>query len=126
MPEVRAELLELQRRLGRSQNSIVEGRDIASVVFPDAELKVYYTATVASRADRRMREFAALKKQVLPTYEEVVAQIEHRDKTEFEREHSPLIQCPDAIVLDTSELNFEASCLALIALIHERQEALGL
>lgn len=126
MPEVRAELLEIQRQLGRSSNSIVEGRDIASVVFPDAELKIYYTASVDARAKRRMSEFSALKKGASPSFEEVIEQIKERDKTEFERKHSPLVQCDDAIVLDSSELNFEASCKALIALIQQRQATLGI
>ena len=115
MPEVRSQLLEIQRKLGRSTNSIVEGRDIGSVVFPDADLKVYYTATPQARAMRRLKEFEAKGEKF--NFEEVVKQIQERDQTEFTRKESPLIQCEDAIVLDTSELDFEQSCQALIDLI---------
>lgn len=115
MPKVRAQLLDIQRRLGRQQNTIVEGRDIGSVVFPDAELKVFYTATPEARARRREKEFLAKGEKI--DFAAVVEQIRQRDETEFHREHSPLIQCEDAVVLDTSELDFEQSCQALIALI---------
>lgn len=115
MAKVRAQLLDIQRRLGRQQNTIVEGRDIGSVVFPDAELKVFYTATPEARARRREKEFLAKGEKI--DFAAVVEQIRQRDETEFHREHSPLIQCEDAVVLDTSELDFEQSCQALIALI---------
>lgn len=115
MAEVRAELLGIQRRLGHSTDSIVEGRDIGSVVFPDADLKVYYTASAEARAKRRMKEFEAKGEHF--EFAEVVEQIRMRDETEFHRENSPLIKCEDAVVLDTSELSFEESCQALIRLI---------
>lgn len=115
MGKVRAQLLDIQRRLGRQQNTIVEGRDIGSVVFPDAELKVFYTATPEARARRREKEFLAKGEKI--DFAAVVEQIRQRDETEFHREHSPLIKCEDAVVLDTSELDFEQSCQALIALI---------
>ena len=115
MAEVRAELLGIQRRLGHSVDSIVEGRDIGSVVFPDADVKVYYTASVEARATRRMKEFEAKGEHI--DFDEVVKQIQMRDETEFNRENSPLVQCDDAVVLDTSELSFEDSCRALIDLI---------
>ncbi len=119
MGAVRAQLLDIQRRLGRAQNTIVEGRDIGSVVFPDADLKVFYTATPEARAHRREKEFLAKGEKI--DFAAVVEQIRQRDETEFHREHSPLIQCADAVVLDTSELDFEQSCQALIDLIRQRQ-----
>jgi len=122
MGQVRAELLGIQRRLGRVGDVIVEGRDIGSVVFPDAELKVFYTATPEARARRRQREFLAKGEAI--DFEAIVAQIRLRDETEYHREHSPLIQCSDAVVLDTSALDFEGSCLALMSLIKERRRAL--
>ena len=93
------------------------------MVFPDAELKVYYTASVEARALRRMKEFEAKGEHF--DLEEVKKQIQLRDETEFNREHSPLIQCEDAIVLDTSDLDFEQSCQALIRLIQNRQKELA-
>lgn len=119
MAQVRAQLLEIQRKLGRATNSIVEGRDIGSVVFPDAELKIYYTATPEARAMRRMKEFQAKGEHF--NFEEVVRQIQERDQTEFNRKESPLVQCADAIVLDTSELDFEQSCQALMDCIREHE-----
>ena len=118
MPEVRAQLLEIQRKLGQSTDSIVEGRDIGSVVFPNADLKVYYTATPQARAMRRMKEFQAKGENF--NFDAVVRQIQQRDQTEFTRKESPLIQCEDAIVLDTSDLDFEQSCQALIDLIKNK------
>ena len=119
MGKVREQLLEIQRRLGRQQNTIVEGRDIGSVVFPDADLKVFYTATAEARAKRREKEFLAKGEKI--DFQAVVEQIRLRDETEFHREHSPLIQCDDAVVLDTSELDFEQSCQALMALIQAKR-----
>ena len=79
MAEVRAELLAIQRRLGRLGHTIVEGRDIGSVVFPDADLKVFYTASAEARARRRMKEFASKGESL--SFEDVVEQIRQRDET---------------------------------------------
>lgn len=124
MGEVRAQLLNIQRRLGALGDTIVEGRDIGSVVFPDAELKVFYTATPEARARRRLAEFE--KRGESFNFEQVVEQIRLRDETEFHREHSPLVQCDDAVVLDTSAFDFEASCVALQKLIEARKAELSL
>ena len=118
MPQVREKLLDIQRRLGHAGDTIVEGRDIGSVVFPDADLKVYYTASAEARATRRMKEFQAKGESF--DFEQVVKQIRERDETEFNREHSPLIRCADAVELDTSDLNFEQSCRALMKLITDK------
>lgn len=118
MAEVRAQLLDIQRRLGQMTNTIVEGRDIGSVVFPNADLKVFYTASAHARAMRRLKEFQAKGESI--DFEEVVRQIQQRDETEYTRKESPLIQCEDAIVLDTSELDFEQSCQALMKLIQDK------
>lgn len=124
MGEVRAQLLDIQRRLGAQGDTIVEGRDIGSVVFPDAQLKVFYTATAEARARRRMAEF---EKRGEPfDFAQVAEQIRLRDETEYRREHSPLVQCEDAVVLDTSPLSFEESCEALCRLIETRKAELSL
>ncbi|MFA5624775.1 MAG: (d)CMP kinase [Bradymonadales bacterium] len=117
--ELRAALLDLQRRLAVDGDVIVEGRDIGSVVFPEAELKIFYTASVQARAKRRLAEFEAKGEQL--NYEEVLEQIRARDESEYHREASPLVQCEDAVVLDTSALNFEESCAAMQALILKAQ-----
>lgn len=124
MAQVRAQLLGVQRRLGRMGDTIVEGRDIGSVVFPDAELKVFYTASAEARALRRKKEFEARGETF--NLEEIAAQIRLRDETEYHRACSPLIRCADAVELDTSALNFEQSCRALMDLILDRKKALGL
>lgn len=118
MPEVRRELLAVQRRLGRADHAIVEGRDIGSVVFPDAQLKVYYTASPEARAKRRMREFETKGEKVC--FADIVQQIKERDHTEFTRKESPLIQCADAIILDTSTMDFDHSVQALLTLIESK------
>lgn len=118
MPEVRAQLLEIQRRLGQASDCIVEGRDIGSVVFPHADLKVFYTASAQARAMRRLKEFQAKGEKI--DLEEVVRQIQLRDETEYNRKESPLVQCDDAVVLDTSDLDFEESCQALSKLILDK------
>lgn len=119
MGRVRVQLLDIQRRLGRQQNTVIEGRDIGSVVFPDADLKVFYTATPEARARRREQEFLAKGEKI--DFEAVVEQIRLRDETEFNRSHSPLVQCADAVVLDTSALDFEQSCRALMTLIQSKE-----
>ena len=117
LPQVRDALLALQRQLGRSTDSVVEGRDIGTVVFPDAELKVYYTASTEARAKRRMAQLAEGGTEL--SYEQVVAEIEARDERDRGRAVAPLRQAEDAVVLDTSALDFEQSCAALEALIEE-------
>jgi CMP/dCMP kinase len=114
-PAVRAALLQIQRQMGRSHDAIVEGRDIGSVIFPDADLKVFYTATAIARARRRWRELQA--QSVPETLEEVLRDIEARDARDTQRAAAPLVQAPGAVVLDTSDLDFTQSCDALAALI---------
>lgn len=103
-PEVRDELLGLQRKLGRTgRGSVMEGRDIGTVVFPDAELKVFLTATVEERARRRAFELSERGEDL--TFAEVLADIERRDKQDKEREVAPLKPAPDAVVLDSTKLS---------------------
>ncbi len=102
LPEVRRELVRLQRRLGAASGGVVEGRDIGTVVFPDADLKVYLTAGVDVRARRRHAELAARGVEV--TLERVLADQRERDARDSGRADSPLRPAPDAIILDTSSL----------------------
>ncbi|MDX9720865.1 MAG: (d)CMP kinase [Myxococcota bacterium] len=117
-PGVRSALLPLQRRLGRSRNSIVEGRDIGTVVFPDAELKVFFTASVQARARRRRDEL--LRRGETVELEQVEADILDRDRRDATRDVAPMRQAEDAVLLDTSEMDFDAACAALEGLIHSR------
>ncbi len=100
IPEVRAELVKIQRKLGEEGNLIAEGRDTTTVVFPDADLKIFLTASIDERARRRYKEF--VEKGVQISLEEVKANLEKRDKMDSEREVSPLKKADDAIVFDNT------------------------
>lgn len=105
LPAVRAALLDLQRQLGREGGVVLEGRDIGSVVFPDAEIKFYLTASVRVRAERRRRELLARGESVeLTAIEREVEERDHRDST---RAVAPLVCPPGAIVVDSSEQTIE-------------------
>ena len=102
IPEVRHEMVKQQRRIGEAGGIIVEGRDVTTVVFPDADLKFYINASVEERAKRRFAEQQA--KGIKTTLELVKQEIRERDQTDESREHSPLRTAEDAIVLDTTSM----------------------
>jgi cytidylate kinase len=102
-PEVRGALLGMQRRLGRVGGVVLEGRDIGTVVFPDAEVKVYLTASPEVRARRRYEELAARGEDV--SFEETLAEVVQRDCQDSTRETAPLRAADDAVVIDTSSLS---------------------
>ena len=117
-PPVRAFLLEMQRKLARENNVIMDGRDIGTVVLPDADVKVFLTATAAERARRRCLE---LEQRGTPQpFEKVLAEIEERDYNDSHRATAPLRQAEDAVLLDTTELDFVQSEAAMMKLIGER------
>ena len=117
-PSVRAFLLEMQRQLARTHDVIMDGRDIGTVVLPDAEVKVFLTASPEARAERRMRE---LEQRGTPEpYEKVLLDLQRRDWNDTHRAAAPLRQAEDAVVLDTTALDFAQSEQALLALIKER------
>lgn len=123
-PEVRDGLLELQRTLGRQgQGGVLEGRDIGTVVFPDADVKVFLSATPEERARRRARELDE-KGQGFP-YATVLAQIKERDRADMEREVAPLKPADDAHIIDSSELTQAEVVERICALVDERMLALG-
>ncbi len=105
-PEVRAALLDVQRRMGESGGIVMEGRDIGTVVFPDAEVKVFLTASVEARAQRRFDELVA--RGVQPDLSAVRDEILERDARDSGRAVAPLRQAPDAVRLDTSGLPLAA------------------
>ena len=105
-PVVRERLVALQRRLGAAGGVVMEGRDIGTVVFPDALVKLYLTASPAVRAERRARELRALGEQVDETA--LARDLTERDRRDAERAHSPLRPAPDAVVLDTTTLTLDA------------------
>lgn len=116
-PGVRAFLLEMQRELARTHNVIMDGRDIGTVVLPDAKVKIFLTATPEARATRRMKE---LEQRGTPQpFEDVLKDIQERDYNDSHRAAAPLKQADDAVLLDTTELNFHESEEALLKIIRE-------
>lgn len=100
--EVRKHLVSLQRKWGEKGGVVMDGRDIGSVVFPNAELKLFLTASPEIRADRRFKELKAKGEKI--TLEEVMENLKKRDKMDTERKESPLIKTADAVVIDNSDL----------------------
>lgn len=117
-PAVRAFLLGMQREMAQSQNILMDGRDIGTVVLPNATVKIFLTATPEARATRRWKENVA-KGDNTP-YAEVLADVKQRDYQDTHRETAPLKQAEDAVLLDTSELNFEQSLAAMKQIIAEK------
>ena len=118
IPAVRDFLLELQRDQARRRSVIMDGRDIGTVVLPDAEVKIFLTASAEVRAQRRCLE---LEQRGMPKpYDEVLRELNERDYNDSHRAAAPLRAAEDAIVVDTSALDFDASREALLALIRER------
>lgn len=103
--EVRQKLVELQQSMGKNKGVVMDGRDIGTVVLPDAELKIFMTADNTVRTKRRYDELVALNPAI--TIEEVRKNIESRDYEDIHRKESPLIQVADAIVLDNTYLTYE-------------------
>lgn len=117
-PAVRAFLLEMQRKMARENDVIMDGRDIGTVVLPDAELKIYLTASAQARAQRRMLELQL--KGIDTSFDEVLKDIELRDYQDTHRAEAPLRRAEDAVLLDTTELDIEQSFEAICHLIAER------
>ena len=103
--EVREKLLAMQQQMGREMGVVMDGRDIGTVVFPDAELKIFMTAEPKVRAERRYAELTAKGDKV--TMEEILENVISRDKADMERAISPLRQAEDAVVLDNSYMSVE-------------------
>ena len=112
---VRSFLLDMQRKFARESNVIMDGRDIGTVVLPDAELKIYLTADVRVRAERRYKELC--EKGVEAKFEDVLKEMELRDWQDMNREVAPLKKADDAVVVDTSGIDFEESFHVLCELV---------
>ena len=122
-PVVRAYLLEMQRKMAREHNVIMDGRDIGTVVLPDAELKIFLTASAEARAKRRMLELQG--KGIEASFEDVLKDIELRDYQDTHRAEAPLRQAEDAVLLDTTEFSFDESFVLLCQIIRERLGLIG-
>lgn len=118
---VREDLVRKQQAIARGKSIIMDGRDIASKVLPDATLKVFLTATPEERGRRRWLELCS--KGQNPVLADIISDIARRDELDSTREHSPLVRTPDALILDTSEMSIEAVKNWIISQIAQRTEA---
>jgi cytidylate kinase len=114
--EVRSKLVEQQQEMGKNKAIVMDGRDIGTVVFPDAELKVFMTASAATRAQRRYDEL--LQKGDSVSYDEVLKNVEERDYIDTHREDSPLVMASDAVEIDNSYLNREEQFEVVLDLVN--------
>ena len=121
IPEVRRTLVERQREIGRHGGVVLDGRDIGTVVFPDADIKFYLTAAPEERAHRRYEEERVKERNI--TFEETLMDINTRDRRDSTRADSPLAIAEDAIVIDSTELSIEEVFERMIDAIRERQAA---
>lgn len=116
--KVRSKLVDIQRKLAKTTDVIMDGRDIGTTVLPDANVKIYLTASVQARASRRYKEL--LEKGQDADFDSIRMDIENRDYQDMNRENSPLRQADDAVLVDTSELNIEQTVDAIIAVINKK------
>ncbi len=120
IPEVRAEMVKLQRKLAEQGDLVAEGRDITTVVFPEADVKIFMTASLDERARRRFKEHQERGEQV--TYEEVKENLVKRDKIDSSREVSPLRKAEDAVELDTTNLSVDEELQRMIELVNKARK----
>ena len=118
--EVREKMTPIQRKMGESNDIIMEGRDIGTVVFPNADVKVFLDCSVEERARRRYKQ--NIEKGIETTYEEVLESIKERHRLETERDIAPLVQAPDAIYIDSTGMTVEEEANAVIQLINEKRK----
>lgn len=120
VPEVRAYLLDLQRDMARRQSVIMDGRDIGTVILPDAKVKIFLTASPEKRAARRCAELREKGEDV--TVEGILADMERRDALDASRAVAPLRQAEDAVRVDTSDLTLEQSIQAVLTVIRDKMK----
>lgn len=116
--EVRTKLVASQQEMGKNKAIVMDGRDIGTVVFPDAELKIFMNSSAQTRAERRFDELIEKGQNV--TYEEVLQNVQERDYIDTHREDSPLIKADDAIEIDNSTLTKEEQFNLVLKLVEER------
>ena len=120
LPFVREKLVEQQQAMGKEKGIVMDGRDIGTVVFPDAELKIFVTASAEIRAQRRFKELEA--KGMPANFDEILQNVEQRDYIDTHRETSPLRQADDALVLDNSHLTITEQKVWLMEKFNERTQ----
>lgn len=118
IPAVRKYLFGTQQKIAAENNVIMDGRDIGTVVLPNADVKIFLTASAEERANRRFKELS--EKPNCPCYEEILSDIIERDHQDMTREVSPLKQAEDAVLVDTTELNLEQSADEIVRIITEK------
>jgi cytidylate kinase len=116
LSEVRSKLVEQQQEMGKNKGIVMDGRDIGTVVFPDAELKIFMTASAATRAQRRFDELVQKGDSV--SYDEVLKNVEERDYIDTHRDDSPLVMAEDAVEIDNSHLSREEQFQAVLDLVN--------
>lgn len=118
VPAVRARLFDLQQKLARENNVIMDGRDIGTVVLPGADVKIFLTASAEERAARRYKELS--EKPDCPDYQEILDDIIKRDYQDMHRETAPLKQAEDAVLVDSTNLSLDEAVAEITKLIRER------
>ncbi|MCQ2519619.1 MAG: (d)CMP kinase [Lachnospiraceae bacterium] len=111
--DVRAKMVDIQQKLAVTENVVMDGRDIASVVLPNANLKIYLDAAVEVRAKRRFDELSA--KGECPSYETILEEVKDRDYRDMHRDNSPLVRVPEAVLVDSSYMTIEEVAAAICA-----------
>lgn len=116
MKSVREKMTVIQREIGRNGSIVMEGRDIGTVVFPDAEFKIYIDASIEVRTQRRYKELSAKGIQI--KIDDLIREIRERDRLNIERTIAPLRKAEDAIYIDTSDLTFDKQVSTIISIVH--------
>jgi len=120
LKRVREVLVAQQRRAGAQGGVVMEGRDIGTVVFPGAGLKIFLEASLETRAERRRREYESKGRQC--TLEEVIEEVRQRDRKDRERQVSPLLRAADAVLIDNTAMDVEETARAIVLLAREREK----
>ena len=120
LEEVRLKMVEIQRKLGENRRIVMDGRDIGTVVFPNADLKIFMTASPEIRAQRRYKELVEKGEKI--NFEEIEKNIQYRDQYDTTREISPLRKADDAVVLDNSHLTVEEQMEWVMDIINKKRE----
>jgi len=118
IPEVRRKLVEQQHKMGKDKGLVMDGRDIGTVVFPDAELKLFLTASSETRAQRRFKELIDRGEKVL--FEDVLKNVEERDYIDSHRKDSPLVKADDAVEIDNSRMTKEDQFETVLKLVNTK------
>jgi cytidylate kinase len=116
--EVRRKLVAEQQEMGKEKGIVMDGRDIGTVVFPDAELKLFMTASADKRADRRFTELSGFGEKV--SYQEILQNVIERDSIDSTRKDSPLVKADDAIQIDNTEMTIEEQYSKILKLVNEK------